>query len=147
MKLPKSGGAIPMQHGTPPCRSVGRTPPGHKDNRERGAVLVEFAFIIPLLLLLILAVVEFGFRYERGTVLNNAAFIAARDMAIHHDAGQATTAATNAGAPAGSVSVGACNPGQNVVVTVTATVDSPTGAFGSTFTVHGKGVARCDKDS
>lgn len=118
-----------------------------KQSRERGAVLVEFGFIIPVLLLLVLAVVEFGFRYERASALNNAAFIAARHMAIHHDAGEAEAAAVSAGAPSGSVAVGPCNAGENVIVRVTATLDSPTRAFGSTFTVNGKGVARCDKDT
>lgn len=115
--------------------------------RERGIVAVEFAFVIPLLLLLILAVVEFGYRYERGTVANNAALIAARDMSINHDQAKATTAAHNAGVPtsvAPAFSPSTCSTGNNVTVTITVVEDSPTKAFGSTFTVTGKAVARCD---
>lgn len=118
-----------------------------KDSRDRGAVTVEFAFIIPLLLLLILAVVEFGYRYERGTVLNNAAFIAARDMSITgHTVGTATTAARSAGAPSAatiSISPSTCTADADITVTITSTQDSATKAFGATFTVHGKGVSRC----
>jgi len=121
-----------------------------KGSREKGSVTVEFAVIVPLLCLLILAVVEFGFRYERAAAYNNAAFIAARDFSINHDAVKAQNAAYDAGWPSGlSVSISpsttTCTAGSNVTVTLSRT-DQPsrTGAFGSTFTVTGKGVARCD---
>ena len=119
-----------------------------KSSRERGAVTVEFAVIVPLLCLLILAIVEFGFRYERGATYNNAAFIAARDFSINHDQAKAETAARNAGWPSGltvSINPSTCTSGNNVTVTLTRNDEpSATGAFGSTFPVTGKGVARCD---
>lgn len=117
------------------------------NDRERGVVAVEFAMIIPLLLLLILAVVEFGYRYERGTVANNAALIAAREMSINHDQSRATTAAHNAGVPTSVTPVfspSTCSTGNNVTVTITVSQTSPTKAFGNTFTVTGRAVARCD---
>lgn len=46
---------------------------------ERGASLVEAAFVIPLLLLLVLGVVEYGFMVNRDTVINNAAREGARE--------------------------------------------------------------------
>jgi Flp pilus assembly protein TadG len=118
----------------------------HADS-DRGASTVEFAFIVPLLLVLVLAVVEFGFRYQQDSQLNNAAFIAARDMTINHDVTKATAAARNAGAPATAtvtVSPTTCSTGTDVTVTITSTEVSATKAFGSTFTITGKGVARCD---
>ena len=47
--------------------------------QERGAALVEAAIVIPLLLLLVLGVVEYGFIVNRGTLLNNAAREGARE--------------------------------------------------------------------
>ena len=46
---------------------------------ERGAALIEAAIVIPLLLLLVLGVVEYGFMVNRGTVINNAAREGARE--------------------------------------------------------------------
>ena len=113
--------------------------------------MIEFALIVPLLLVLILGLVEFGYRYERAARLNNAAFIAARALSIHKTVAQAETAAKNA--DPGMVSSGAtisptpatdCTSG-NVIVTITSTESSPTKFFGgSTFVVNAKGVARCD---
>jgi Flp pilus assembly protein TadG len=39
---------------------------------ERGAELIEFALIFPLLLLLMLGIVDFGFMFQRYEVLTNA---------------------------------------------------------------------------
>ena len=39
---------------------------------ERGAELIEFALIFPLLLLVMLGIVEFGFLFQRYEVLTNA---------------------------------------------------------------------------
>ena len=116
--------------------------------REKGAVTVEFALILPVLLLIILAIVEYGIRYQRNAEFNNAAFIAARSMAIHDSTATATAAAHAAGVPdtASIVIVpGACSPGTDVKVTISETEDSPTKAFGSTFFVDGVGVARCEE--
>ena len=58
-----------MQH-----HSVGS---GHR-NRERGANLVEMALILPLLLLLIAAIADFGRAFNSYIVINNAAREGAR---------------------------------------------------------------------
>ncbi|MQA28841.1 MAG: hypothetical protein GEU82_03235 [Luteitalea sp.] len=48
---------------------------------ERGAELVEFALILPLLLFIILGLVDFGFLFQRFEVVTNAAREGAR-MAV-----------------------------------------------------------------
>jgi hypothetical protein len=45
---------------------------------ERGAELVEFAFAFPLLLLVMLGIVDFGFMFQRYEVVTNAAREGAR---------------------------------------------------------------------
>lgn len=45
---------------------------------ERGAELIEFALVFPLLLLLVLGMVDFGFLFQRYEVLTNAAREGAR---------------------------------------------------------------------
>jgi hypothetical protein len=45
---------------------------------ERGAELIEFALVLPLLLLLVLAIVDFGFLFQRLEVVTNAAREGAR---------------------------------------------------------------------
>lgn len=48
---------------------------------ERGAELVEFALVFPLLLLVVLGIVDFGFLFQRMEVVTNAAREGAR-MAV-----------------------------------------------------------------
>jgi Flp pilus assembly protein TadG len=123
-----------------------------KDSRERGAVMVEFAIIVPLLLVLVLGLVEFGYRYQRAAVLNNAAFIGARDFSIHGNFAQAKAAAVAANngvaIPGFALSPASCptdpTVSANVTVTITSVENSPTKAyFTNTFTINAKGVARC----
>ena len=45
---------------------------------ERGAELIEFALVLPLLLLLVLGIVDFGFLFQRLEVVTNAAREGAR---------------------------------------------------------------------
>jgi len=116
--------------------------------RDKGAVTVEFALILPVLFLIILAIVEYGIRYQRNAEFNNAAFIAARSMAIHDNSATAIAAAHAAGVPNSaviSITPGVCSPGTDVKVTISQTQDSPTKAFGATFFVDGVGVARCEE--
>jgi len=52
-------------------------PPAHIDD-QRGAALVEFALCLPLLLVVIAGIVDFGFAFQRYEVLTNAAREGAR---------------------------------------------------------------------
>ena len=45
---------------------------------ERGAELVEFAIVLPLLLLVTMGIIDFGFMFQRYVVLTNAAMEGAR---------------------------------------------------------------------
>ena len=45
---------------------------------ERGAELIEFALVFPLLLFIILGIVDFGFLFQRMEVVTNAAREGAR---------------------------------------------------------------------
>lgn len=116
---------------------------------DRGAVAVEFALVVPVLLTLLLVAIEYGSRFERAGVLNNAAFVAAKELTINHDLAKATALARSAGAPDSAVitvtpNASACSTGSDITVTIKATEESPTKAFGATFTLTGTGVARCD---
>src|SRR5262245_59630018 len=49
-----------------------------RKSSERGAELIEFALVLPLLLLLVLGIVDFGFLFQRFEVVTNAAREGAR---------------------------------------------------------------------
>jgi Flp pilus assembly protein TadG len=113
---------------------------------ERGAAAVEFAMVVPLLMLMLSAIIDYGARYQYVHQLNGAAAVAARDMSIRNDRALAQTAGTAAlptGGTGTSWSITACVPNGNTVVTVTSTRQTATKMFGSTFSVTAKAVARC----
>lgn len=45
---------------------------------ERGAELIEFAIVLPVMLLIVMGIVDFGFMFQRYVVLTNAAMEGAR---------------------------------------------------------------------
>ena len=57
---------------------------------ERGAELIEFALTLPLLLLLVLGIIEFGFLFQEYEVVTNAAREGARIGALIPSAGYTT---------------------------------------------------------
>ncbi|MFE6256230.1 TadE/TadG family type IV pilus assembly protein [Agromyces sp. NPDC057865] len=120
-------------------------------SRERGAAAVEFALIVPVLLLLVFGIFEFSRLYNEQISLSNAARASARVMAISNDQVKARTAATS-GAPAldpliagGQVSFSpaTCSPGGTMTVTITYPTDLLTGWFGASMTLTGKGAMPC----
>lgn len=66
--------------------------------RERGAAVVEFALIVPLLLLLVFGIAEFGRAYYLQTTISNAAREGVRVMALTGDQTRARNAAIAAAA-------------------------------------------------
>ena len=67
---------------------VERDPKGgrHRRRPERGGALVEAALVLPLLLMLALGAVDFGFMINRDTLINNAAREGAREGMFGGDA-------------------------------------------------------------
>ncbi len=96
---------------------------------ERGAELIEFALVFPLLLMVVLGIVDFGFVFQRMEVVTNAAREGAR-IAVLPGYGVADVQArvTNY-IQTGGVPTVAGNP----VVSVT-DVSIPTGAGGPNLT-------------
>ena len=116
-------------------------------SRDRGAVAVEFALIVPLFVLFVLGLIEGGTRYAQQNEVEHWAFVVARDLSIDSTVNPSATVAELKGSDTTSYSVshtGNCpTPGGQVTVTVTATRPSMSGLFGS-YTLTGKGVARCE---
>ncbi|MFN7979724.1 MAG: TadE/TadG family type IV pilus assembly protein [Vicinamibacterales bacterium] len=99
---------------------------------ERGAELIEMAIALPLLLLVVMGIVDFGFLFQRYLVLTNAAMEGARVAVLpgysSSDAQSRATAYARAGGVPGTVSAtaspvslpganGGSWPGVRVVVT------------------------------
>lgn len=130
--------------------------------RDKGAVAVEFALVLPVFLMLVLGIFEFGRAFNIQVSLSEAARESARYAAIHasqpgFDVGKARAAGV-AAAPSVplsesnvsiSYSIGsACAAGVNVVSRVTYSTGFLTGlenliGVSQPFTVRGVGVMRC----
>ncbi|MDP9884815.1 Flp pilus assembly protein TadG [Sinomonas atrocyanea] len=115
---------------------------------ERGAAAVEFALVLPALLLLVLGIIDFGRIFSAQQTLTYAARAGARVMVLQNSQTAAVTAAQNAASPLGqlpsssfAVSPSTCTSGTQVAFTVNYTF-SGTGFFG-TFPLQGKGVMLC----
>jgi Flp pilus assembly protein TadG len=99
-----------------------------RERRERGASLVEFAIVLPVLLLIIVGIIDFGRAYGAKQELIHATREGVRVLAVTQDDDEAR-AAFDAGAtgldPARvSVSIpGSCTPGESVAVSATYNFD------------------------
>ena len=119
-------------------------------NQERGAVAVEFAILLPLLLMLVLGTIEFGRAYNAQITLTNAARDGVRVMAIANDPTAAKAAAKNAASSVSTtiptsdvtLSTTTCSTGIQVTLTVKYTLSTITGIAGP-FPMTGKGVMLC----
>ena len=65
-------------------------------DRERGAAAVEFAIILPLLVMLIFGIIEFGRGYNAKIELTGAVREGARELALGKTSTQAQTTVRNA---------------------------------------------------
>lgn len=129
---------------------------------EKGAVAVEFALILPIFLVLVLGIFEFGRAFNIQVSLSEAAREAARYAAIQYaDEDYSDEDAQNAGVSAApSVALvqddvaltyddGACSPGDNVTATVTFNTTYLTGLPGlipgmpTDLSISSRGVMRC----
>ncbi|RBY95071.1 pilus assembly protein [Blastococcus sp. TBT05-19] len=125
---------------------------------ERGASAVEFAFIVPVLLLLVLGIAEFGRAFQVQGTISAAAREGVRMMALQNDLPAAKAAVQNA---AGSLDPGigldqitvdppsGCTgatgaSGQTVELTIEYDMPFLTDFFGAGLTLTGTGVMRCN---
>lgn len=113
------------------CRP--RLPAGRARRRERGASAVEFALVLPLFMLLIGGVIDFGFIFAQQIAFNTATRDAARAGVLPTLSGTTRTCSDIAqqarvGAAAGAVGVTSTT---GIAVTVTGTAGSCSLAAGS----------------
>ena len=96
---------------------------------ERGAELIEFALVFPVLLMVVLGIVDFGFLFQRMEVVTNAAREGARIAVLPGYATADVQARVQNYVQTGGVPTTAGNP----VISVT-DVSIPTGAGGPNLT-------------
>jgi Flp pilus assembly protein TadG len=115
---------------------------------DRGAAMVEFALILPVLLMLVMGIIEFGRAYNIQVSIQAAAREGARSLALRQSSGQVDSA-VRAAAPSvsiDSISQSACpasGDGQaRVTVREAFTFQIPFVTLG-TKTLTATGVMRC----
>jgi Flp pilus assembly protein TadG len=123
---------------------------------ERGASAVEFAFIVPLLLVLALGIVEFGHAFQVQGTLSAAAREGVRTMALQNDPAAArsmvrSVASSLDPAPTDAqigISPATCpltpTGSSSIRVTITYRMPFLTGFFGAGIQLTGTGVMRCN---
>jgi len=125
---------------------------------ERGAAAIEFALILPLLIVLVFGIVQFSIAYNRAQGLHAAAREGARLASLPQTTQNDITARVTSslagvplnGSPTISVSPASTKPcqnrsGQTVTVTVTAVTDLDIPLWRSVSkTLTGKGQFRCE---
>lgn len=135
---------------------------------DRGAAAVEFALVLPVLLLIVFGIIEFGILFAQQLALNSGARTGARagvvgDKTCDQVATAAQSAAASIGMSAASITVvssvngascsGAAKPCAKqrgmpleVLLSYPGSLDIP--LFGSfAVTLTGKGVYRCESDT
>jgi Flp pilus assembly protein TadG len=122
---------------------------GHHDRNDHGAAAVELALILPILILLLFGIFEFGRAYNTQNSLSGAAREGARVMAITNDSGAATDATIAAAPsvnppPSVAINPTPCSTGATVTVTATRVQAYNIPFYGSaSFNLTGRGVMRC----
>lgn len=123
--------------------------------RDRGAAAVEFALVLPLLVLLVFGIAEFGRAYHIQTTLSGAARDGVRVMALQNNQVAARASAKSAApslhltdaqiavGPATCVVAG-LTPASTATVTITYPLKFVTKLFGASVTLTGKGSMRCN---
>src|SRR4051794_22748276 len=123
---------------------------------ERGASAVEFAFIVPLLIVLVVGIAEFGRAFQVQSTLSAAAREGVRTMALQNDPVQTRAMVRSVASslePAltnGQIAItpAACplvpTPGASVKVTISYQLPFITDFFGSGVPLTATGVMRCN---
>lgn len=124
---------------------------GRSGTGERGAAMVEMAIVLPVLLLLVFGIIDFGRLYNTQVTLTHAAREGIRDYAIFQDEVQAKNVARQAVTSFDTTSptpmfieLSACDPGQPATMTITYLFDSSIPFLGEgIITIVAEGVMRC----
>jgi hypothetical protein len=93
-------------------RNHERTLTTTNDSSERGAVTVEFALIIGILLMIVFGIIEFGLFFSRYQMVHGAAREGARVAAVRGTTDEVTQRITDAAEPYG------INPVSGISITV-----------------------------
>ncbi|MBG6216402.1 Flp pilus assembly protein TadG [Arthrobacter sp. CAN_A6] len=120
---------------------------------ERGAAAVEMALVLPVLILLLLGIMEFGRAFNTQITLTNAARESVRVMAITKSDSDARTSAKSAAQALNPAlndpnivittsPSGTCTAPAEVSVTITYSLSTLTGIAGP-FTMEGRSVMLC----
>ncbi len=119
---------------------------------ERGAAIVEFALVVPLLLMLLIGVVEFGRAYSAKISVTHAAREGVREYALTQDASAGSAAALAAAtslkpgsmttSPSGCAGVSDFGDPASMVVTYDFNFNIPFVPLNG-VTIQAKGVMRC----
>ncbi|NNF62691.1 MAG: pilus assembly protein [Acidimicrobiia bacterium] len=120
----------------------------HLRSSDQGASLVEAALVMPILIMLVFGVVEFGRAYNAQISLTHAAREAIREYAISQNTADAEDVAENSAPTLDSTlmnfNFGPCNPGAPAQVTIGYPFTYEIPLFGNnTVDLTGIGVMRC----
>ena len=120
---------------------------------ERGASAVELGLVLPVLLILVLGIIEFGHAFQVQGTLSAAAREGARAMALRNDPAQARDAVQEAAAALEpgvtdaqiSIDPASCpvDGDTNVRLTIEYPMPFLTDFFGASIDLTGTGVMRC----
>ena len=119
--------------------------------RDRGAVMVELAFILPILVMLLVGIIEFGRAYSAQVSIQGAAREGARALALGELSGVVDAAVKDHAGSATDVKVGqdpclsgASGPSDYATVTVTAQFEFSIPFWGTKpKTLEAKASMRC----
>jgi Flp pilus assembly protein TadG len=116
--------------------------PARKVRRDRGAVAVEFALLLPVLLFLVFGIIDFGRALNAQITLTQAAREGARMAALGEQnvASNTKAAATGLNPVEMTVAVTSCPAGAGAGVNAGIFGSS----FGSTMTLTAQGVMPCE---
>lgn len=117
---------------------------------QSGSAAIEFAIVLPMLLLLVIGMMEFSRAWSASAAVSGAARAAARSYAIHSDPDRAVQEAisTGVGVELNPTSVtllpeGGCAAGQTATARISHTMPYLTGLFGNNLVVFGEGMYPC----
>jgi Flp pilus assembly protein TadG len=115
---------------------------------DRGSVAIEFALLLPILVLLVFGIIEFGRGYNTKNTVTHSSREAARVLALGTGdpaaAARAAAPALDPGLLQVTATASPCTPGQPVSVTVSYPLSYTIPLFGSgTWSISSTGTMRC----